>query len=456
MVTSATEVEHFQAERERLSADIHRPRYHFTAPYHWLNDPNGLVYWKGEYHLFYQFNPGAAAWGNIHWGHAVSRNLVDWIDLPVAMTPTPGSPDEVGCWSGCAVIPNTDSSDQVHFFYTAATQRADHTYYQQIARAVGGSDLRTLHKLPGVVDLPDPGYQLTGFRDPAIWHESGKWHMTLAAGDTELGGLVLHYESDDLDQWRYTGVLFKSGFPGDPFYGGVIPECPQLHIFNDRASLIVSAWDHALLDTRAISGRWDGTHFTPERVDLFDLGKRVFYAPQSFIAPDGAYRMIGWIQEDRSGEAQIAAGWSGAMSLPRIIELSDSGRPKVRPAPEVEALREEALPADQVTGWQLEFTADYEPNSGAIRLQLHEGLDLIISADRQQADLYRDGERSASNMMDLTPTEPLRIHGFIDHSVIELFIGDRHPYTIRAYVDTPYHVQSESGILSGWRLRTVL
>ena len=81
----------------------HRPTYHFLPPANWMNDPNGLIQWEGQYHLFYQYNPYAAVPGNIHWGHAVSADLVHWADLPIALGPTPGSVDAGGCWSGCAV-----------------------------------------------------------------------------------------------------------------------------------------------------------------------------------------------------------------------------------------------------------------------------------------------------------------------------------------------------------------
>src|ERR1043165_6462585 len=91
------------APRNLLAGDRHRPQYHFLPPSNWMNDPNGLIQWKGQYHLFYQYNPHAPVWGSIHWGHAVSPDLVHWRDLPIALAPTPGTPDEYGVFSGCAV-----------------------------------------------------------------------------------------------------------------------------------------------------------------------------------------------------------------------------------------------------------------------------------------------------------------------------------------------------------------
>src|SRR5215813_2310009 len=91
------------ALRKQLETDPHRPGFHYLPPKNWMNDPNGLIQWEGKFHLFYQHNPNGPVWGNIHWGHAVSPDLVHWSDLPIALAPTPGGPDEVGCFSGCAV-----------------------------------------------------------------------------------------------------------------------------------------------------------------------------------------------------------------------------------------------------------------------------------------------------------------------------------------------------------------
>src|SRR6476659_8036409 len=91
------------ASRTRLAADQHRPQYHYLPPSNWMNDPNGLIQWRGRYHLFYQYNPNGAVDGTIHWGHAASDDLVHWRGLPIALAPTPGGPDHDGVYSGCAL-----------------------------------------------------------------------------------------------------------------------------------------------------------------------------------------------------------------------------------------------------------------------------------------------------------------------------------------------------------------
>ena len=103
-----------------IDSDRQRPRYHFLPPANWLNDPNGLIQWRGRYHTFYQYNPNGPFHGTIHWGHAISDDSVHWEHLPIALAPTPGGPDADGCWSGCAV----DHDGVPTLIYTGLAGRA--------------------------------------------------------------------------------------------------------------------------------------------------------------------------------------------------------------------------------------------------------------------------------------------------------------------------------------------
>ena len=131
--------------RRQMADDPHRPRYHFTPPANWMNDPNGIIEWDGKYHLFYQHNPYAAVWDNMHWGHAVSSDLLHWTDLPVALSPTADGPDEDGCWSGCAV----DDNGVPTILYTGV--RGDWTLpqNQRVCLATGNADLTSWEKYAG-------------------------------------------------------------------------------------------------------------------------------------------------------------------------------------------------------------------------------------------------------------------------------------------------------------------
>src|SRR5512143_2626508 len=131
------------------SADRHRPRFHFLPERNWMNDPNGLIQWKGQYHLFYQYNPNGPFHGTIHWGHAVSGDLVHWAHLPVALAPTPDGPDKDGCWSGCAV----DNGGVPTLIYTGV-------HPQTQCLAWSDDDLLTWKKHAGNPVLPAPPPQL--------------------------------------------------------------------------------------------------------------------------------------------------------------------------------------------------------------------------------------------------------------------------------------------------------
>ena len=175
--------------RQRLSTDPHRPQYHFLPPANWMNDPNGFIHWQGRYHLFYQYNPTASHWGNIHWGHAVSDDLVHWRDLPIALTPTAGGPDKDGCWSGVMV----DHAGTPTLLYTGVFPEAQ-------CLATGSEDLITWEKHPAnpVLAGPPDHLNVLGFRDPCVWQTNGIWYMTIGTGLRDVGGAVLLYRSTDL------------------------------------------------------------------------------------------------------------------------------------------------------------------------------------------------------------------------------------------------------------------
>jgi beta-fructofuranosidase len=178
-----------EALRFNLVNDPNRPLYHFVAPANWMNDPNGCFFWKGQYHLFYQYNPQGPLWGNIHWGHAVSPDLVHWRDCPVALRPSRNGPDKDGCWSGCVV----NDKGTPTAFYTGIEP-------QTVCVATSTDDLVTWRQQSTpVIDGPPSVFEWTGFpsitghpsadfRDPFVWREAGRWYLLIGAGLREKGG----------------------------------------------------------------------------------------------------------------------------------------------------------------------------------------------------------------------------------------------------------------------------
>lgn len=444
--------------RSQLTADPHRPRYHFLPPGNWMNDPNGLIQWKGAYHLFYQYNPAGPYHGRIHWGHAVSDDLVHWRDLPVALAPTPGGPDQDGCWSGCIV--NDNGTPTV--LYTGV-------HPQVVCLARSGDEMVTWDKHADnpIIAAPPPGIA-TGktwhFRDPRVWRENGAWHLLMGAAAKENGATVLLYRSTDLFEWEYVHPLFNgNGSHRGPVWTGTMWECPDFFALNGRHVLVVSAHDvvqNRMLYPVYFVGGHEGLRFRPEQQGILDHGG-YFYAPQSLLDENGRRLVWGWIMEGRAPRAVEEAGWAGVASLPRQLSLGDDGTLTIEPAPELRTLRTQGWrqegaaigpgrpnPLRDVTGTALEIDVTFEPGKAtAFGLHVRRSPDgeecttLLFepaagrfSVQRARSSLSPDVHREAI----IAPYEPapdgkVRLHAFLDGSVLELFVNRRRTASARIY-----------------------
>jgi sucrose-6-phosphate hydrolase SacC (GH32 family) len=300
------------------SGDPWRPAYHFTAPMGWMNDPNGLVQVGGTYHLFYQFHPFGMDWGPMHWGHAISTDLVRWAHQPIALAPTPGGPDAGGCFSGSAV----DDGGVLSLVYTGHGPA-------QVQCLATSADGRTFTKHPGnpVIAAPPAGFAPADFRDPKVWRAEGRWW--LVAGTKRDGkGKALLYESADLRRWTFKAVMAESDGTE-----GAMWECPDVFALGDRHLLIVSPNEGVdRPKVFAITGTLDYAtgRFTQESHRLVDHGFD-FYAPQTFQDAGGRRILIGWMENwARKAWPTKAHGWAGAMTVPRIVGLRADGVPTSR------------------------------------------------------------------------------------------------------------------------------
>ena len=420
----------------KMAADPHRPQYHLLPAANWMNDPNGPIYWQGQYHMFFQYNPNGAFWGDMHWAHAVSPDMLHWKHLPVAITPTPGGPDKDGVFSGCAVIDNGVPT----VVYTGVEPET-----QCIATSEG--DLTSWKKFAHnpVIAGPPAGMEVTGFRDPCVWKEGDNWMMALGSGFRGKGGVVLLYASSDLRKWEYlhplvTGRMRPGASAKDPVDSGEMWECPDFFTLGDKHLLLISTERVE----KYLLGRYTDRRFQPETTGGVDFG--CYYAARTMTNTGDRRILWGWITEGRSVEAQKAAGWSGAMSLPRELTLLGS-QVQMRPAAEVEKLRGKQLGED-AEGDCLEIRTDIEPGDA-----LQFGLKLRAARDgSEQTPVYYDRvahtlcvdrsksslDASADHGMQSGPfllgnTEPLRLHIFLDGSVIEIFANDRACLTARVY-----------------------
>ncbi|MEK0316167.1 PfkB family carbohydrate kinase [Cohnella sp. 56] len=452
--------------------DKYRPHFHFTPPAQWMNDPNGLVYFEGEYHLFYQHHPQDSVWGPMHWGHAISRDLIRWEHQPVAL-----APDANGMiFSGCAVVDRRDTSGlfgggaglvaifthaDTYLEATADGGEAERPRQRQsVAYSMDKGRSWTMYA--GNPVLADPG--IADFRDPKVfWHEpDGRWVMVIAAGDH-----IRFYTSPDLLSWTYA-----SAFGHDAGCHEGVWECPDLFRMPvegeegaaDRFKwvLLVSIGDGRPegSKTQYFLGTFDGTSFAGEGEELLWLDEgRDNYAGVTWSdvpEADGRRILIGWMSNWKYANATPTEGWRGAMTIPRTLTLKDKPdgvRLCQQPVAELAALRGEASirggivldsamwSEEQLTGDAYEIEAVFEPlGAGEFGFRVRRSGDgaeeTVIGYIPAESQLFVDRTRSGeAGFSEAFPVRhgallrpeadgTVRIRVLVDRCSVEAFGGD--------------------------------
>ena len=437
------------------ATDPHRPSYHFLPPSGWINDPNGLLVVDGRLHLFYQHNPDGPYHDRIHWGHAVSDDLLHWRHLPIALRPGPEAFDARGCWSGCAVVHDGVPT----LLYTGIDPQVQ-------CLATGDADWETWRKHPTpVIDAPPPGVPVVGdppeMRDPFLWRQDDAWHLLLGSGLIAYGGAegaLLHYRSDDLRAWRYLGVAHRGRFGPDP----LVWECPNLFELDGRHVVMVSEqleFRHTYVQT----GGFDGAAFTPAWSGIADHG-HVFYAGLTVEHPVHRRLLFGWIKERRpDAVVRARSRWSGALSLARVMGVDAHGRLTMAPAPEYAALRRDPVVVRDLVlsagapGTLSEVRGDALELS--LRVDVPDGARLVVDVratddGAERVRLVVDGtlrtlevDTTAATLVpeivgDIVAAPyhadgPLELRVFLDRSIVEVFAGATTCITARAYPTRP-------------------
>ncbi len=317
------QLQRFRESRERLASDRYRPLYHFSVPESKLNDPNGLCRWQGRYHMFYQFWPDGA--DRVHWGHAVSDDMVHWEDLPVALYPT----TERDCFSGQTVV----EPDRVIAIYHGT----------QSGNAIATADdplLLNWEKHPDNPVIPiTPGGEPYRVFDPCIWREDdGYYCLSGPSKDGEVGRdcrNVDHlFHSRDLANWEYLGPLIEDGFHTEPGEDGAVPNFwpisdgkHMLLFFSHKraAQYYVGDYDR------------DSHRFVPDyhgRMAYGPIARGGLHAPSATVDDGGRFLAIVNLYECRA-----EPGWAGMMSLPRHLWLAADNGLRIEPVPELQSLR---------------------------------------------------------------------------------------------------------------------
>ena len=448
----------------RLYDEPFRPQFHFTPARNWMNDPNGLVYYKGEYHLFYQYNPFGNEWGHMSWGHAISRDLVHWQHLSVAI------PEENGVmiFSGSAVVDWHNSSG-----FCKSSSPVDHSCLVAIYTGYTGKEQnqnlaysndrgRTWTRYSGnpVIDL-----HLADFRDPKVFRDEPRhrWVMVTALSPQRK---LRFFASTDLKHWTALSDFGPAGAIGGAW------ECPDLFQLPVQGEPGMTRWVLSVnvnpggvaggSGDQYFIGQFDGTRFTNENASdqtLWAGYGKDFYASTSFSdipTSDGRRIWMGWLDNWEYAARVPTSPWRGQQSIPRALSLARTPqgiRLVQEPVAELRALRgrhvsvedqtveaaDGLLQSEAVKGDTLEIAAQFDAGSAAeFGLKVRKGVaeETVIGIDRVNALLFVDRIRSGETSFDsrfpgrqaaplsVAPGKTINLHLFVDRCSVEAFANN--------------------------------
>jgi beta-fructofuranosidase len=433
--------------REKLMHDPYRPQFHLLPKANWMNDPCAPRFYKGEYHVFFQYNPNAPVWGDMHWNHASSPDLIHWKHLPLALAPTPGGYDAFGCFTG-SVLPGMETAAIIYTATTRstpelATERGSDVREQQCIATSTGPDLVHWTKMEkAAIPLPPPGLKVTGFRDPCPWKDGDTWYLIIGSGFDGVGGAVLLYKSSDGLNWEYLHPLAQGKWngkpePADPVDTGEMWECPDFFPLGEKHVLLYSTerkvyWEVGTLDKQAML-------FHTETQGLLDHGH--YYAMKSMLDEKGRRILWGWVTEARDDNALRAAGWAGSMGLPRVLTVGADNRLRMEIPPEFASLKEKPKTvtapksAAALSGLAIRNRAGAVTCSfaGAGGLEFRAGGASLLSIEAADGSL-KIGDVTLTLAPGADGISTVQI--WWDGSVIEIFADDREVLTARSYTGT--------------------
>ncbi len=456
-------------DRARYASDPHRPTAHFSAPQGWMNEPHAAIHADGMHHLFYQHNPAGPYWGNIAWGHGMSRDLVHWEDAPIAVAPASATVAPDGIWSGSSVI----APGGEHLLYLTAGdfgRRPDQSV--AVARPAGTGwvvDERPVLEMPASVPGHADALVAGQFRDPFVWREGDDWFLLVGGGLEQRGGAALLFHSHDGDHWEPQAPLLVGDVARFPATG-VMWELPVLLPVGNAAdgrprhALFVAPWwagesEHHLQHVWHWIGVWDAAErrFTPDDSTPreFDGGGHLT-GPSGTVLGDG--RSILWtIAQDKRSLAEFAAsGWAHNAGFPLELGLHGDGALAARPVAELRLLRERPILVER----SMTDAANGPDDATALLRGRHLDLELEVEGTGFEIEVLRSNDGSETTVLGVTGTdvwidrsrssrrvehtEPSRgirrpaspgVHArlLVDGSMIELYVDDRVSLTSRAY-----------------------
>jgi len=418
-----------EAAIPQAEKDPTRPVYHFRPPAQWMNDICGAIYYKGYYHVFYQYNPFSGdRWGDDYtlWAHARSKDLVHWEDLPWAILPMKVR-GEQRCNSGCVTL-NGNGKPMIFYTYVPTDRRLPRHQWGAVPLD------NDLIKWRRVKDEPlmaagmngVPASINRGWSDPFVFRSAGRTFVTFKS----CGGLVCEAQDKELTQWKYAGTMM-----------GINGECPNFFPMQDKWVLIRST-----LPISCIIGDFDAETIQFKKsgaASVIDYGfgknpprdrfwTRGLYGTNAFADKDGRRILLGWICGFKPKR-----GWNGCMSLPRILTLDKDNNLIQTPAPELKKLRgkhheirqlilnSEAKRLNNVNGDAMEIVVDFaagDANAFGLKVRQSEDGKDAVTIRYADGNLNVAGTEVPLNLD--THSKTLKLHVFIDKSVLEVFVND--------------------------------
>lgn len=458
-------------DRHAYEGDIQRPSYHLIAPGKWMNEPHGPLFYKGYYHIFYQANPHAPIWNHIQWGHMISRDMVHWEDLPLALETGSGDLDPDGCWSGSSLI---DKEGIPRIFYTAGNNNKFPNQFVAMATAkrnIGcGLSEEEGKKLPLWEKYPVPIVEQTlgwmgEFRDPFVWLEQDTYFMLVGTGDENNGGgNAVLYSSDNLIKWQCHGFFLDYEYEKNKEIGHVF-ELPVLLPLKDETGRVVCHLflvcgcqiEGDVVENFGFLGEWDPEKKKfqkfHDRALLIDLGHGMFTGPSGFVTPNGRTVVFTIAQGMRNGEDTYHSGWAHNGGLPVELSIRDKEL-HVEPVREIYQLKKEKLlhlkdisldEANMALGLIKGNRFWMKVKAEASRLVLE-----TLDGGHEKA-VYYDKDKKRFGVMDETGKElgkyrgeedrvdigdgPVVMEYFLDHSMIEVYLNGKKSITQRNYIE---------------------
>lgn len=405
-------------------------RLHLKAPDNWVNDPNGFIYYKGYYHLFYQYFPYGPRWGTMHWGHAVSRDLVSWEHRDLALYPTMRE-DQNGCFSGSAV----EEDGRLYLVYTGVRYEvvnpADpHTclddQFESAQLMISSEDGFHFDNENGkkviIPPITDPAIgDRTHTRDPKVWKSGDHWYLVLGSTVGEKYGEVLFYRSDDLHSWTYVDKAFKG-----PEYGWMW-ECPDYFETEGGKVLILSAMGFLKNGEKEknqslcfpVEFDQDSCRMEiPDEYQFLDCGLDL-YAPQTTLDAEGRRVLSAWVRMPKVTDE----GWIGMFCTPRVVEVRD-GHIFFPMHPNVRAAYSQEIPAG----------SQRAKDGYLVSLDLEDGEELDVGG----FVIRREGDRICTDRSAVFPSFPgahlrsetpalkggCHLDVVVDKDLVEVFVNE--------------------------------